>query len=61
MTAPHVTCVIIYYNMNNYNLQKNNGFPDNKVISMELMGKKELEKYKKKIMPFVQVSKVSKF
>jgi hypothetical protein len=28
---------------------------------MELVGKKELEKYKKKIMPFVQVSKVSKF
>jgi hypothetical protein len=44
--------------LNNYNLQKNNGIPDNKVISMELVGKKELEKYKKKIMPFVQVSKV---
>lgn len=39
--------------------QKNNGFPDNKVISTELKDKKELDKYKKKVMPFVQASKES--
>ncbi|XP_071120452.1 leucine--tRNA ligase, cytoplasmic-like isoform X1 [Mytilus edulis] len=37
--------------------EKNNGFPDNKVIAAELKDKKELDKYKKKVMPFVQATK----
>uniref|UniRef100_A0A0B7B5B4 Uncharacterized protein n=1 Tax=Arion vulgaris TaxID=1028688 RepID=A0A0B7B5B4_9EUPU len=37
--------------------QDNNGFPDNKIISQELISKPELKKYTKKLMPFVQVAK----
>ena len=35
----------------------NNGFPDNKVISNELMKSEELKKFGKRVMPFVQAMK----
>lgn len=39
-------------------LQKNGGFPDNKVIATEINKKPDLKKYAKKVMPFVQATKV---
>lgn len=46
--------------ISNFWLQGNKGFPDNKVISME-MGKEDLlKKYMKKVMPFVMLVKVRK-
>lgn len=37
--------------------EKNNGFPDNKLIAQEFKDKPELKKYMKKLMPFVQLVK----
>ncbi|XP_021345352.1 leucine--tRNA ligase, cytoplasmic-like [Mizuhopecten yessoensis] len=39
--------------------QKHSGFPDNKVIATTLNSETSLQKYKKKLMPFVQLMKES--